>query len=155
MMDIPIWLKDNLKDYKCSHCEKTMIEENISGVGIRNSTKYEDKTVFFFEYHCKDCDSRLFVELDFMSVEDFVTAMVEQYADEIGINMDEMPSDTVEREPKGYRSKRKSGSRISTDEVNEFMNDLDNAHSWDDILLAIGFSKEEIEKNKLKDRKKR
>ena len=81
MLDIPHWLEEVVPKYSCPHCQKTMDKKLIVGIGVKNSIKYEDKTVFFFEYKCF-CDNKVIVELDMMSVEDFVMSMVDEYAKE-------------------------------------------------------------------------
>lgn len=164
MIDLPNWLKDSLSSYKCLHCKKHMVEDHITGVGIRQSSKYKDKTVFFFEYDCPFCENRLFVELDLMSVEDYVFSMIEQYSEEeieiaetiedaedaedIISNKNE-PLKNMERyDQSAYNGNKKRSCRISKDEIETFFSELNDAHSWDDIMLSIGLSEEEIEKNK-------
>ncbi|MFW6129641.1 MAG: hypothetical protein ACOC56_00565 [Atribacterota bacterium] len=157
MLDLPSWLKDNLSSYKCLHCKKHMVEDHIIGVGIRQSSKYEGKTVFFFEYDCPFCENRLFVELDLMSVEDYVFEMIEQYSEEVekAENTEDIILDDndhlegMEKHNQFINDKhRKRNCRISKDEVEMFFSELNDAHSWDDIMLSIGLSEEEIEKNK-------
>ena len=79
MVEIPSWLKKSINKYSCPHCSVDMESERVVGVGIRMSTKYKDKSVFFFEYDCVKCKNRVFVELDFMTVEDYVMSMLDEY----------------------------------------------------------------------------
>ena len=64
MINIPPWLRQDIKknQYPCPTCSKIITEEGIIGIGIRISSKFKDKTVFFFEFLCT-CKNKVLVEL--------------------------------------------------------------------------------------------
>ena len=147
MVEIPSWLKKNINKYSCPHCTINMKSERVVGVGIRMSTKYKDKSVFFFEYDCEKCENRVFVELDFMTVEDYVMSMLDEYTG---------PDDKEEKKESkkmGKMNKKESKSKIQDEEVDQMKSFLKSCTNWDDFLSAMGFDTETIEEYKREGRK--
>jgi hypothetical protein len=147
MVEIPDWLKQSIEKYSCPHCTVTMVRDRVVGVGIRMSTKYKDKSVFFFEYDCEKCENRVFVELDFMTVEDFVMSMLDEYTGPDGERNDKTSKKT------GRANKKATKSKIQDAEVLEMKDFLKKCSSGDDLLTAMGFSTETIEQYKRDGRK--
>lgn len=137
-MEVPDFIKKSVENVNCPHCQVKMKEKYVTGIGIKNSVKYENKTVLFFEYSCNSCKNKVFVELDFMSLEDFVLTMINEYSED----KDEKESETV----KTKKTKINVKSKISDDEVAKMMNILDKSKNWDEILHGIGLTDEDIEK---------
>ncbi len=65
-MIIPIWLKNDLKYFKCTCCKKNMQTCGIVGIGVHLGIKSQKDTVFFFQYKCPHCKQRTNVQLDIM-----------------------------------------------------------------------------------------
>jgi len=142
MIDLPAWLKKDLHKYRCPQCQKVMNEDGILGIGIRSSSKYKDKSVFFFDFLCS-CGHKIIVELDFMTVEDFVSDMVQEYTEGIS---EEIAENIIPREKVG--AKLPSVSKISDSEYEGMMADLKDCAYWEDFLIKLGFSSSEVEQYK-------
>jgi len=150
MIDLPAWLKKDLHKYRCPQCQKVMDEKGILGVGIKVSSKYKEKTVFFFDFLCS-CEYKIIVELDFMTIEDFVSDMVQEYTEGIDEEIDEniiSKEKEKEKEKEKVRVRTPVISKIEDDEYDEMIEDLKNCEYWDDFLLKLGFSSSEIKQQK-------
>jgi len=150
MIDLPVWLKKELHKYRCPQCQKVMDEKGILGIGIRVSSKYKDKSVFFFDFLCL-CEHKIIVELDFMTIEDFVSDMVQEYTegidDEMGEGVDAVLAENTV--PKKKANKLQSvASKISDNECEEMLDALKDCEYWDDFLIKLGFSSSAIEQYK-------
>jgi len=145
MIDIPAWLKNDINKYHCPKCQKVMSEKNISAIGIKISSRDKEKTAFFFESLCS-CQHKTKVELNVMSVEDFVSDMVQEYTE--GIE-EELTKDIIKDTSSGQNvNKIETVSKISDDEYSEMVNGIKNCEYFDDFLIKLGFSSAEIEQNK-------
>jgi hypothetical protein len=118
-----------------------MRTENVSGIGIRYSSKHKNKTVLFFEYVCDKCNNHIFVELDFMTIKDFVNKMRNEKTD-IDSNLVRRDTDV------STIDKKENKSRISIEEIKQMKEVLDKSVYWDDILINVGLTQEEIDKYK-------
>lgn len=149
MLDIPSWLEKNINKNTCPECGKSMEIDGVKGIGIKYSTRDKDKTVFCFEYECPHCGNRVFVETDYMSVEDFVMNMLDQYTDP---EMEDNENDEVMiEEEEDYlnfsmdNSVKNKVSKISEKEMIEVKNKLNSMEFHDDFLRLLSFSEKEIE----------
>lgn len=150
MIDIPKWLKESIHKYACLHCACKMKESDILGIGVRMSSKYKNKSVFFFEYLCKECKNRVFVELDFMTVEDLVMQMLDDYTntDDVDVEVESKKSETFKEKQKKELKNPKRKSGISKKDLKDAVKVLKDIETWDDFLKQLGFSDDEIVKNK-------
>jgi len=125
-----------------------MDENGILGIGIRVSSKYKEKTVFFFDFLCP-CEHKIIVELDFMTIEDFVSDMVQEYTEGIGIDegIDEEIDEGVISKKKIDR-KTSVASKISDSEFGEMIDELNSCEYWEDFLIKLGFSSSSVEQYK-------
>ena len=198
MKNVPNWLVDNISNVRCPHCQATMHEGGVKAIGFRESNRNKKRNVFYFEYACSECKKHSIVELDFISMSDFVLKMIEEMNDEElealenlenkeewylqnkynenskyddEDDEDDEDEDYLEdedyededyledeEEDKDRGSLFKSvppKSKISDMEVKTFKKFLSNNKFWDDFLVHIGISKEEIENNKIKGVKER
>jgi len=146
-IDIPSWLMKSLGQLACPHCAAKMTAGNVAGIGIRRSSKFKDKSVFFFEYNCSKCDKNAFMEMDFMTVEDFVMQMVDEYIDKDGKPEKSSKANSLKsKESKAENSSTKSN--ITDADLKKISNCLDKMKTWDDLLGMLGYTSEEIDLNK-------
>lgn len=139
MLDIPKWLSLTIDRYRCPHCNLIMKIEGIEGIGIKNNEKEKDKTFFYFSYFCEQCNKRSVAQLNPMTVEEFVNSMVEEYVQE---------GNRQEEKNKTNKDNKKSQSRISEEEYKSMIKSINDYEYWDDFLLALNFSPQEIENYK-------
>jgi hypothetical protein len=122
-----------------------MKQENIVAIGVRKSSKDEDKTVFFFDYLC-DCGKNSITEFpDEMDVEGFVDMMVQEYIDgNAGECEHEKHHKTSNKNNK--KNVKSVKSKIPPEEVEEFKKFLNKCKDFQSLLLGIGVSPEDINK---------
>ena len=152
MINIPPWLRQDIKknQYPCPTCSKIITEEGIIGIGIRISSKFKDKTVFFFEFLCT-CKNKVLVELNVMTIDDFVSNMIEAYEGVDKENIEHIdPINSDDESVFKNRSDHSSriSSLISDKEFAEMVEGLNECEYWDDFLIKLGFSSQEIEQHK-------
>lgn len=138
MIDIPKWLSVTIDRYRCPHCNLIMKIEGIEGVGIKNGEKEKDKTFFYFSYFCEQCNKRSSAQLNPMTVEEFVNSMVEEY----------MQEGNSQEEKNKLQKDKKIQSKISEEEYQSMIKSINDCEYWDDFLLALNFSSQEIDNYK-------
>jgi len=137
MTDIPEWLKSEMKSHECVFCNSKADIEGVAGLGIRNSSKHKGKTVFFYEYRCPKCSKIAILELNPMSVEEFVMKMIDEYSNE------EVPDVSVDK-----KANKSKGSGISKEDISKFKKSFNKVKNWDEFLSSLGYTQDEIDENK-------
>ena len=145
MIDLPSWLKINVPELCCPHCDQQMQVEGVISIGVRQSARDQGKNVLFFEYECIDCQNRAVVELNPMNLKQFcdcmfdnthVKQMPKKSSKSTVVNTVNKPSSP---DKKNYRSK------ITQDEVKKALKWVEECNNHDDFLLGIGLSQYEID----------
>lgn len=168
MIDLPLWIEDQIGNIRCPSCNKPLVRENIVAVGVKQHTngKKKKKTQYLYiEHACKECKKLCGFDVGKCTVEEFVFDMLNNYSPEI---MEEFNKDQpeflgeqdqqfpegqgqgqgqpIESELQQPKKKKQRKSGISQEEVRGFMNDVNEANNWKDVLTSIGITEEEIEK---------
>jgi len=72
MINIPEWFRKIIvKALLCPKCKKPVDLKNIVSLGIKMSSRFKDKEVFFVDYFCYKCKCTCYFELDHMSADEF------------------------------------------------------------------------------------
>ncbi|MAG24867.1 hypothetical protein CMI47_04735 [Candidatus Pacearchaeota archaeon] len=138
-MNLPVWVKEFLKDKRCPYCDEKMTVGVVECLGIKI---LEDGVAgLFFESRCQFCDkvnqTILQTEQGFKPVE--LAAEIYNGLDDLS----ELGSYEYEIEDPSIDM---GVSRLNEDEVDLLKDFLDKGHSYIDLLYFLGCSDEEIEK---------
>ncbi len=150
MLDLPKWLKDILSELKCPGCKKDLQPEAINAEGIRKSAVYKNKTAYFIEYHCPFCKQSSTLELNAMTVEDWVMQMFDQYASgEYSKKYDEKDDSKNDKDaPKAISELNKRTDRktkISDEEFQEAIRFINGCKTHEEFLFGIGLDQSQID----------
>ena len=138
-MNLPVWVKDFLKDKRCPYCDEKMTIGVVECLGIK---MLEDGVAgLFFESRCQFCDK---VSQTILQTEQGFNPV--ELAAEIYNGLD----DFSELSSYEYDIEDPMGvdgiSRLNDDEVSGLKNFLSKDHCYVDLLYFLGCSDEEIEK---------
>lgn len=156
MKEVPEWLVNLAKGYQCPKCNSPINIDKIISLGVKESHKYKDREVIFFEYFCEDCKDLCIFELDFSDSSGIIPKMLDSLSEDIGdiedIDNDEVGEEIEEALNEFYgnsSNKKKSKdvkSGISDSEFKNIKSFLSDCKYWEDFLGEIGLSPELIDK---------
>jgi hypothetical protein len=162
MINLPLFIKKIIPKLKCPNCDEKMKHENVESVGFTEIGK--NKNCVFLGCTCKKCESAFQFQLDDVTMVEFIFEMAEQYMEEEE-KLQELEEDIDEFEeerniPKVPKNKQKSKqkakkrenknkkSKISDEEVSNFIKELNSSSSYDDFLrdMKIAHNKNDNDK---------
>ena len=156
MLDLPPWIRDAIPELNCPHCNNSMETKYVLSIGIRRSKRTPSKTVLFFEYECGSCKLRSIVELNAMSLDEFINSVSQGSKTKNKLSKKNMfdndqndhldaENDMDEVISKPLKRKLKKTSKISEKEITDFVQKLRNCNNSIEFLLSIGLTQEEME----------
>ncbi len=173
MKSLPSWIKKILEDehLTCGQCNNLFKYEDLLSVGVQKSNHKKEKEVLFIGIICKECKEMTVFELQEMSLLELsIEVLGEQTEKEINNKKRELDNE-IKNENKKEDNQNKSDiikpkrikkmqSRITVKEIKDikdFLNSKDyfKVENYDDFLIAMGMCLEDIDKYKIKKRKRK
>lgn len=173
MKNLPDWIKRILTDenLSCGRCNNLFKYEDLLSIGIQKSSDKKVKEVLFIGIICKKCREMTIFELQEMSLLDLsIEILGEQTEKEIDRKKEELDDEINKKKNNENRENKKEiikskkvknvRSRITKEEIKDikdFLNSKDyfKVENYDDLLIAMGMCPEEIDKYKLKKKKRK
>lgn len=123
-MNIPKWIKKQLKYFKCINCQENTRLKGICGIGVHLSAK-DSKQVFFIQYKCIKCEQRMNIQINQMTTQ------------QLAIQLNgELMSTSDDSEIKSQKNKKISKSLISQKQVTSVKKFL---NSQDDFQIFLNY----------------
>jgi|3_EtaG_2_1085321.scaffolds.fasta_scaffold128746_2 hypothetical protein len=149
-MQLPQWLAEIVKKFKCPVCEALMSEDHVFSYGWRINEKDPEKD-FFVDYLCSECDRKILIPLQGVDLEKFAMQVMEETMVQ-DLDQDDL-NDYDSGEPESYNKsnpdapkakKRLPKSKINDEEVGKFVQEMHNCEDYSDFLKMIGLTEEKI-----------
>ena len=149
MKDIPAWIYEliNRDRLNCSSCKAHFETKDLMAMGIQESTTKPHNDTLTIGLFCKKCNELTIFEIKEMTLLDLAFMLLDDESE------DKIQHKEEEFEKEIGRKKTKKSlpvikSKITVKEIQEASEFLKNIKTHDEFLSALGFSPEEIEKNK-------
>lgn len=128
MLSLPEWAKPFLHNQNCPYCDSKTEAKGVIGFGVRQKDFTKDipeagDVLLTFDYHCANCDQR--------------STWTASPADEANFG----PVDIVKqllKAAKGIKLSKESISKISNEEVDNLLQIMNEAESFEEFLRYLG-----------------
>ena len=158
-MFLPRYIIKHLERTHCPFCDEAMSEEGVVSIGARRTESSEDLVYLYLDHQCQNCDELATATFKSIKFEDFILEafeMIHNPEEELKKKLDKdgtteaykKNTDLSKRAKKkkpSPKQKKESKSKISDKEVNDFLNELNKAEAYVDVLRYIGLTDDQIE----------
>ena len=160
MKDLHSWIRKilNSENLTCGKCDKLFSKRELASIGIQKSSRKPYKEILFIGIICKECGEMTIFELQEMTLLDLAFEILEEQSE----SHSNQKKKELDKEINNSKNNIKNNnqpkvirSKITRKEIKDSVNFLQNNKYHEDFLVALGMSLDEIDKYKIKKKRKR